>query len=145
MESVGKDYIAGVQMLASFGKDLRRAKAHTARYFDIMADLAGGEDVAEVWTHIQATEDRFKAVVLGRFFEIITHPLSHDDEGKIACIVLIRNAVTNEPIELYRFMITRAGEAQTEKREELISHRSEAGPEMLLVQISLAVLHSRPS
>lgn len=42
-------------------------------------------------------------------------------------------------------MITRAGEAQTEKREELISHRSEAGPEMLLVQISLAVLHSRPS
>lgn len=140
MESVGKDYLAGIQMLASYSRDLMRAKARTAECFEVMADLAGRENVSGIWTHTQATADRFKTLVLDRFFEIVTRPISHDDEGKIACLVLVRDEVTNAPREFYRFQITRAGEAQSTKGEELISHRSEAGPEMLLVQISLAVL-----
>ncbi|MBA1182090.1 hypothetical protein G7008_16400 [Pseudomonas psychrotolerans] len=142
MESVAKDYMTGVQSLAAFERDLKRATAFTSQCFDIMADLAGSESVSHIWQNVQATGDRFKAVVLGRFFEIITHPVSHNDEGKVVCIVLVRDAVTHAPTELYRFMITRAGESQTAKGEELISHTSTAGPELLLVQISLAVFAS---
>jgi len=142
MEAEATDYVDGIQRLAAYKRDLVRAKARTAEYFEIMADLAGSENVSEVWQNVQATGDRFKAVVLDRFFEIVTYPVSHNEEGKIVCVVLVRDVVTSAPNELYRFMITRAGEAETGKGEELISHTSIGGPELLLVQISLAVFAS---
>lgn len=142
MEADAIDYLAGLQLLAAYKRDLVRAKARTAEYFEIMADLACSENVSDVWQNVQATEDRFKAVVLGRFFEIVTCPASHNDEGKIVCIVLVKDAITNAPNELYRFMITRAGEVQSGQGEEVISHTSIGGPELLLMQISLAVFAS---
>jgi hypothetical protein len=58
MEAEATDCVAGIQRLAAYKRDLVRAKARTAEYFEIMADLAGSENVSEVWQNVQATGDR---------------------------------------------------------------------------------------